>query len=431
MAKKNLEEQVGEMLSNSLTFNPLMNALRENDKKNLFRSNVVTYFHKTGFPLFDYYFGSVINIHNELGEIVRQEPMIGQAAGTFNLILANSGAGKTTLVVQIAANIIRPYKNATIHHYDCEQRFDVSRGENISQLPISDFDDGGRYILKSGLVTLEGMQEAIVGIYTKKMKMRDEILVKTGRLNEFGKEIEILEPTVIIIDSITSVIDAGFSFNDTKEVLKAGELRSNTAGARDAKTIKGFLKDIIPLCKEANIIIYAINHINGNMSMNAFTGPTKQQNFMKQDEAIPGGKVLIFYPFNIVKMIAKTSDDFTDDTDGFNGFMVTFEPVKSSSNQSGNSSKGVSFDMVFSYKDGFDSLRSLIIYGREKGIIEGNKPRMKFKDDPSFTFAFKNIHEEKNEKPIWECVKKYILPELESHLSFVEPNKFDDRQLDY
>jgi hypothetical protein len=87
--------------------------------------------------------------------------------------------------------------------------------------------------------------------------------------------------------------------------------------------------------------------------------------------------------------------------------------------------------MVFSYKDGFDSLRSLILYAKEKGIIEGNKPRMKFKDDPSFTFSFKGIHQEKNEKPIWECVKKYILPELETHLSFVEPNKFDDRQLDY
>ena len=431
MAKKNLEENVSELLSNSVTFNPLMNALRENDKKNLFKSNVVTYFHKTGYPLFDYYFGSVVNVHNDLGEIIKQEPMIGQASGSFNLVLAQSGAGKTTAVVQISANIIRPYKSATIHHYDCEQRFDVSRGENISRLPISDFDDGGRYILKSGMVTLDTMQEAITDLYAKKMRMRDEITINTGRVNEFGKEIQVLEPTVIIVDSITTVLSESFSFNDTKELAKAGELRKNTEGARDAKTLKGFLKDVIPLCKEANIIIYAINHINGNMSMNVFTGPTKQQNFMKQDEAIPGGKTLIFSSFNIVKMIAKTSDDFTEETDGFNGFVVTFEPVKSSSNQSGNTSKGVSFEMVFSYKDGFDSLRSLILYAREKGIIEGNKPRMKFKEDPSFTFSFKNIHEEKKEKPIWDCIKKYIIPELESHLSFVEPNKFDDRQLDY
>jgi hypothetical protein len=774
MAKKNLEQNIELELSNSTTFNPLINALRENDKKNLFKSNVVTYFHKTGFPLFDYYFGSVINIHDELGAVIRQEPMIGQAAGTFNLVLANSGAGKaqplstliptpygvkpmgsinkgdrvfgrngkptkvvgvfdqgekdiykitfqdnrtaycckdhlwnvkigksayktlsleeiidirndnpneyygipmlskpvsysskkvpvhpyvlgtmianncldsatltlmkddsfipnkiaelgnfhviqagfdptlftfhekdnkifrimtvdilkelpeligideasvyipdiymyndintrmellkglmdslgyilysngrycvrfgakseklmkqvreliwglgystskiskafgnnkafmmsiniphifkkqlfslplkldfaekaaqspstkrynqlsitnieyshkeqarcikvensdglyitedyivthnTTLVVQMAANIIRQYRNSIIIHYDCESRFDISRGENISQLPISDFNNG-TYTLKSGLVTLDIMQESIVDLYANKMKMKDELMIKTGRMNEFGEEIEILEPTVIIIDSITSVINESFSVNDSKDMNKLGGLRSNTAGARDAKTLKGFLKDIIPLCKEANIIIYAINHINGNMSMNAFSGPTKQQNFMKQDEAIPGGKVLIFYPYNIIKMIAKTSDDFTEDSDGFNGHMVAFEPVKSSSNQSGNTSKGVSFEMVFSYKDGFDSLRSLILYGKEKGIIEGNKPRMKFKDDPSFTFSFKNIHAEKNEKPIWDNIKKYIMPELETHLSFVEPNvKFDNRQLDY
>ena len=94
MAKKDIESKVESIISKSVTFNPLLNALRENDKKNLFKSNALSYYHKTGFPLIDYYFGSVINVHNDLGEIIRQEPMIGQAAGTFNVVLANSGAGK-------------------------------------------------------------------------------------------------------------------------------------------------------------------------------------------------------------------------------------------------------------------------------------------------------------------------------------------------
>jgi hypothetical protein len=572
MAKKSIEKSIEDNIIKSQTFNPLLNALRENDKKNLFQTNVNTMFHKTGFHLFDYYFGSVINIHNDLGEIIKQEPRVGQAAGTFNLIIGNTASGKaqplstriplpnghtymgnltigdqiigsagnlitvtgifdrglmdtyklvfndgrisycsadhlwnintgtentyytiplteimtlyksyklfippspgstispyitnienvgmdnvrcisvdaedglyvtendlvthnTTLAVQLSANIIRQYSHSSVIHYDCEQRFDTSRAENISRLPANYFESG-RYIIKSGAIGLDTMQESIVKLYTTKMKMKDELSISTGLKNEFGKEITILEPTMIVIDSITSVLTETFSPDNTKDVSNAEKLRSNTEGARDAKGLKGFFKDILPLCKEANIIIYAINHINTNMSMNAFVPVSKQHNFLKQDESIPGGKTMLYYPFNIIKLIARPSDDFTEDTDGFSGHIVMVEPIKSSSNQSGNNSKGISFEMIFSFKYGFDSLRSIIWYGKEMGIIEGNKNRMKFKDDPSFTFSFKDINRESQEKPIWESIRKYIIPLLENHLSFIEPSevKFDNRMMEY
>ena len=142
---------------------------------------------------------------------------------------------------------------------------------------------------------------------------------------------------------------------------------------------------------------------------------------------------MIYYPFNIIKLTAKPSDNFTEETDGFAGHIVMVEPVKSSSNQSGNNRKGISFEMVFSFKTGFDPLRTMINYGRNIGLIEGNKNRLKFKDDESFTFSWKDIMKEKNEKPIWENIKKYIVPRLTDHLSFIEPieTQFDDRSLDY
>lgn len=436
MAKKNdLVEKVSNEIDQSMTFNPLLMALKENDKKNLFHTNVTTVFHKTGFPLFDYYFGSVINVHDDLGNIIKQEPRIGQAAGTFNLIVGNSGSGKTTWAAQIAANICRQYPYANIIHYDCENRFDVSRCETITQLPTTFFDSekGERYMIKTGLVGLDTIQEMIVKTYVSKMKLKESMIVDSGYKNEFGKEVMVFQPTVIIIDSITTVLNETFSPDSTKEAADAEKMRGNTEGARDAKTLKGFFKDILPLCKEANIIIYGINHINTNMSMNAFIPVAKQQNFLKQDEIIPGGKTMIYYPFNIIKLTAKPSDDFTEESDGFAGHIVMVEPIKSSSNQSGNNSKGISFEMVFSYKHGFDALRSIILYGKQYGIIEGNKNRLKFRDDDSFTFSLKNIYKEKNEKPIWDNIKKYIFPHLETHLPFVEPNEnqFDMRSLDY
>jgi len=349
------------------------------------------------------------------------------------MIIGNTGTGKSSLAAQLAGNIIRPFRHATVIHYDCEQRTDISRIENLTRLHPSDFEDGGRYILKSGAIGLDTIQESIVQIYAAKMKMKNEISYNTGQINEFGKEIIILEPTVVIVDSVKAVMNETFSIDNAKELAQAQELQSNTEGARSSKQIGGMIKDILPLCKEANIIIYFINHINVNMSMNAFIPPSKQQNFLKVDESIPGGKALLFYPFNIIKLIAKPADDFTEDSDGFKGHMVMVEPIKSSSNQSGNDSRGVSFEMVFSMKHGFVTLRSLIFYGKEKGIIEGNKNRMKFKDDPSFAFSLKEINREKEDKPIWESIKKHIFPELETHLSFIEPSelRFDPRSMDY
>lgn len=434
--KQDVIDKMVEEIERSQTYNPLLNALKENDKKHLFKTNVTTVFHKTGYPLFDYYFGSVINIHDDLGKIIRQEPRVGQAAGTFNLIIGNSGSGKTTLASQIAANIIRQYAYANVIHYDCENRFDISRCETITHLPASYFDDSNgpeRYMIKTGLVGLDIIQEMIVRTYVSKMRLKNEMLVKSGFQNEFGKEVMVMQPTVIIIDSITSVINETFNVDNNKEASDAEKMRGNTEGARDAKTLKGFFKDILPLCKEANIIIYGINHINNNMSMNAFIPVAKQQNYLKQDESIPGGKTMIYYPFNIIKLTAKPSDDFTEESDGFAGHIVMVEPIKSSSNQSGNNSKGVSFEMVFSFKYGFDPLRTMIMYGKEIGKIEGNKNRMKFKDDDSFTFNLKNIMKEKAEKPIWDCLKKYVFPNLTSHLSFIEPAEveFDQNTLDY
>lgn len=430
--QKDVIDKIMDEADRAQTYNPLLAALKENDKKNLFSTNVTTIFHKTGFPLIDYYFGAVMNVHDELGKIIKQEPRIGQAAGTFNLIIGNTGSAKTTLAVQIAGNIIRQYANANAILFDCEQRTDISRCENITKLPSSYFQND-KFMLKSGTVSLETIQEMIVKTYVTKMKLKKDIMVNSGFKDEFGKDIMIFPPTVIIIDSITTVLNETFSPDSAKEASDAEKMRGNTEGARDAKTLKGFFKDILPLCKEGNIIVYGINHINTNMSMNAFIPVAKQQNFLKQDESIPGGKTMLYYPHNIIKLTAKPSDDFSEDSDGFKGHMVMVEPIKSSSNQSGNNSKGLSFEMVFSQKDGFDSLRSMIIYGKEYGLIEGNKSRMKFKDDDSFTFSFKNIYKEKNEKPIWESLKKFVFPNLDTHLPYLEPGEreFDDRSLDY
>ena len=436
MAKKDSINKIEQEIEKSGTFNPLMVALQENDKKNLFKTNVTTAFMKTGFPIFDYYFGGVVNIHDEYGKLIKQEGRLGQKIGTFNEIIGKSGSGKSTLAVQIAGNIIRQYPFANVIHYDTENRMDISRIETITKLPASYFqapeNNIPRYMVKGGAVALDEIQEMIIQLWASKMKFRDRLSITLPYRDEFNQPITILQPTVIIIDSLAVVMNTTFNPESNKDVSEAVKIRGNTEGARDAKTFKGFFKDIMAPCKEANIIIYGINHINSNMSMNSFIPVAKQQNYLKQDESIPGGQMMLYLPENIIKLTAKPSDDFETDSDGFAGHMVMVEPIKSSSNQSGNNSKGISFELVFSHQEGFDSLRSLIIYGKENGIIEGNKNRLKFKNE-DFTFSFKDIHKEVKEKPIWDCVKKYIYPSLDTHLPYVEIEniEFDNQSLDY
>ena len=434
--KKTVIDKVADEMDIKLALNPLLTALAENDKKNLFISNVNTAFIKTGYPQFDYYFGSVINIYDELGNIIRQEGRVGQAAGTFNLIIGNTGTGKTTLMIQFIGNILRQFALANAILFDCEERTDIPRCQNITKLPTEYFysDKGApRFMIRQGAIGLDTIQEMIVKLYVRKMQFKDQMMVSAGHTDGFGREVLILPPTIIGIDSITTVLNETFNPDNTKEASDAEKMRGNTEGARDAKTLKGFFKDILPLCKEANIIIYGVNHINQNMSMSSFIPVARQQNFLKQDESIPGGKTMLYYPYNIIKLTAKPSDDFTEETDGFNGHIVMFEPIKSSSNQSGNDRKGLSFEMVFSYKEGFDTLRSMIWYGKTYGFIEGNKNRMKFKGDDSFTFSWKNVYAEAKTKPIWESLRKYVYPNLDTHLSYINTDnqQFDDNILNY
>lgn len=337
----------------------------------------------------------------------------------------------TTFAIQVGANIIRQYPQANLIHFDCEERLDITRCENITNLP-AEFFRNGRYLIKTGAVGLDIIQEMVVKTYVTKMRMKDQLMVDSGITDEFDEPVKILQPTFIIIDSITTVLSETFNPENNKESADAEKMRSNTEGARDAKTLKGFFKDVLPLCKEADIIIYAINHININMSMNAFVPVAKQQNYLKQDESIPGGKTMLYYPFNIIKLTAKTSDSFDEEADGFSGHIVMVEPLKCSSNQSGNNSKGVSFELVFSHKYGFDPLRSLIMYGRDRGLIEGNRNRLKFKGE-DYTFAWKEIDTEKKTKPIWKDIQKYIIPDLDQYLPYTEVGtfSFDEESLNY
>ena len=113
--------------------NQLIEALRVNDlskgKKadNYFDANASVISYSTGFPVMDYYLGYRVNVFNKNGEYQYDYPNLGITAGSYVLFIGKPSTSKTATAVSIAANIVRPFENGAVIHYDLEGAMNYSR----------------------------------------------------------------------------------------------------------------------------------------------------------------------------------------------------------------------------------------------------------------------------------------------------------------
>ena len=104
--------------------NILVEALRANEagkgKKadDYFDCNASVISYSTGFPVLDYYLGYKVNVCDENGKFVSTYPSLGITAGSYVLFIGKPSTSKTATAVKIAANIVRPFDNGTIIHFD-------------------------------------------------------------------------------------------------------------------------------------------------------------------------------------------------------------------------------------------------------------------------------------------------------------------------
>ena len=128
------------------------------------------------------------------------------------------------------------------------------------------------------------MKSTIVRLYQEKVKHPEQYTYKTGKLNEFGEEIELFEPTVIILDSIAT-ITTSIEGSGEKSVEKMEEISSQTERMRLTGEIGRFFNEILPYIREANITLIAINQIKTNPGMGIVKSPAEIL-YLKQDEAL-------------------------------------------------------------------------------------------------------------------------------------------------
>lgn len=380
----------------------LMTVLSAGGTSQVFKKNtLVDYCYPTGISVIDYALGFEVNVKDESGTIIKKRICLGLQAGSFNVITGPTQSFKTTLGIQMVANVGYA-NNGNIIHIDAENRLVLQRAKTLTKLPESWFDgEFPRYVIKGGAIGYDTLQAYVTEVYENKMRHIDVLLKDTGEVDDHNRPIKLMPPTVIFVDSLSDIISKEYDIRDRKEWDKQKEMRSNTDGMQNAKTLKGVISDILPMLKEANIIMLVIAHENANVAMTAFAGPKKQFQYGNKDIKISGGKAVEYNTSALMTFTGEIKEDsrYHVASDGFEGNTVLFEPTKVSTNESGNDKAGLGFRIVIDKrKNGVDNIRTLILLLNQRGRLKGNKAGYKVisKDGEELTnrFTWKNVYED-------------------------------------
>lgn len=335
-------------------------AFRENVKKtkDIAQINEMTYTvsYPTGFLPLDFANGYCMETKSQPGEIKYQ---LGIADGSINMIIADSGVGKTTFACQAACNIIRPFKTSTIFFEEAEVGANIPRIKALSGFSDEEFKD--RFIIRDSGITTESLYRRVKMVYDMKMEHYDEYAYDTGLIDDDGKPVIKLEPTIFVIDSIKMIMPEKISEQEA----------TNMSGAQTAKGNADTYTRMVPMCRMANIILITINHITVDVNV-GITPKKADLAFLKQGEKISGGRSLSYIQNNIFRFDI-TSKLKKEETFGINGSIVDVDIVKSRSGESGRKM----FKLVFNQSAGYDPDLSLFIYLKDNNLLEGSGAYLK------------------------------------------------------
>lgn len=405
----------------------LLDILKDNQGKDdtTFESSTMNICYKTGIAPLDYALGYMVNVHDADGNIVDSYPSLGITCGTNLMSIGKSSTAKTSLLLFIAAMIVKPFKNGLIVHCDLEQAMTIARAKVITHFSMEEMKH--KYLLKQSDTSVEGIKELIVSIWKEKRDNPNKYKYDTGRRNEYGEEIILYEPTIVLIDSIPSM-STGLNPNVKKEMEKIMEISSQTDRMRLTGEIGRFYTDLLPYLKEVNIIIMSINHIKVNPQMGIVKSPAELL-YLKQDEALPGGKTPVYLAHILLKSVAVGSEKYNLEDDGFDGFGISLEIIKSRSNQAGQKVR-----LIYDKVRGIDPVRTCIAYAKEMGLTGGNKNGTYFIDHPDKKFPMRTVNEYFREnKEMYKIMYDQITPSLKAKLSTVDEEQLSivDEMMDY
>lgn len=136
-----------------------------------------------------------------------------------------------------------------------------------------------------------------------------------------------------------------------------------------------------------------------------------------------GGNAPIYYANTLIKHVAVGASKANMEDDGWSGFRVNAEIIKSRTNIS-----GAKIPMVYDQNKGFSKERTLLEYAKDLGLVNGARLNARYLgDNDSVKFNEKDIvNEYRNRPEVRETFDKYVYPELEKLLSRVGLNEEQD-----
>lgn len=129
-----------------------------------------------------------------------------------------------------------------------------------------------------------------------------------------------------------------------------------------------------------------------------------------------GGNAPIYFANTLIKHVAVGSSKAKVEEDGYSGFRINAEIIKSRTNIS-----GANVPMVYDQDNGFSKERTLLEFARDLGLINGARIASRYLgDDDSVKFNEKDIvNEYRNREEVRLAFDKWVYPELEKLLSRV------------
>jgi len=349
------------------------------------QENLYTPTYKTGLDILDY----------RNGKMVDGKPVVGIDGGKMFAIVGNSGVGKSSIALQMAVNIIKEYENGSIIYFDFERSMNLGRIQALTKYTNEEINKNV-LLLNQGLSS-ESLWKLLKALEAQKLEKDNykDIKIDSGKFDDEGNTIWELPPTVIIVDSIATMIP--------KTQLDDEEVTGSMGAASVAKINNQIFKKCPGILESANITLISINHITQAIDIGVIKKQAKV-NYLKQDESLPGGRSGTYLASYILRLTA--SSKLEDDKEFFiKGFRVIGEFIKNRSNEAGRK-----FDMVFSQATGYDNILTNYSNIKKAGFIKGAGRGMYLESLPTKKFTQKKYREMYlTDKEFREAVDKITL----------------------
>lgn len=133
--------------------------------------------------------------------------------------------------------------------------------------------------------------------------------------------------------------------------------------------------------------------------------------------------IMLYYANTLVKFIS--AGKYNMEENGFDGFLIRAEFLKSRTNKAGQSC-----NMVYNQATGFDPVLTLSQYADDLGLVEGRNPYRYFKGYEDAKFDFRKFRKDFNaNEDVRTALIGSVTPHLEKMLSYVNEEEKNDKEM--